>query len=72
MPDPKQPEPKRDPKELDGAPSVVEQDQTSFEDDESRRGKHYAGGRKVIDRPHVGAQTPDTEAPSDVRERTRK
>jgi hypothetical protein len=57
----KQPRPER------GAPSVVEQDQPSFIDEEPRHGKQYDGGRKVTDQPQVGAKTPDTDADSSAR-----
>ena len=52
-----------------GARSVVEEDQASFTD-EGRRGKHFSGGRKVAHLPHVGANTPDTDA-SEPRRRAR-
>jgi hypothetical protein len=44
-----------------GAPSVLEQDQPSFTDDEPRHGKHYDGAKKVVDLEHVGARTPDAD-----------
>jgi hypothetical protein len=44
-----------------GAASSIVEDQPSFADDESRRGKHFTVGRKVIDLDHVGAGTPDTD-----------
>jgi hypothetical protein len=49
-------------REVRGAPSILEEDQTSFEDDQPRHGKHYTGGRKVIELGHVGAGTPDADA----------
>ena len=49
--------------ERDGAPSVIESDQAAFVEDagEPRHGKHFAGGRKVVDLEHVGGTTPDAD-----------
>jgi len=44
-----------------GAPSSIVVDQPSFADDESRRGKHFTVGRKVVELGHVGALSPDTD-----------
>lgn len=52
---------KKKAKQERGAPSVVEEGQPSFVDEEPRHGKQYDAGRKVIDQPQVGAQTPDTD-----------
>jgi hypothetical protein len=48
-----------------GAASSIVEDQPSFADDTSRRGKHFTVGRKVVDLDHVGALSPDTDDPSD-------
>ena len=47
-----------------GAPSLLGEDQAAFVEDatEPRHGKHYAGGRKVVDLAHVGGTTPDVDA----------
>jgi len=44
-----------------GARSVLIEDQPSFADDHSRRGKHFTDGRKVRDLDRVGAMAPDTD-----------
>jgi hypothetical protein len=50
--------------DVDGAPLLIEEEQAAFVEDatEPRHGKHYAGGRKVVDLAHVGAATPDADA----------
>jgi hypothetical protein len=47
-------------REVKGAPSILEEDQTSFVDEDTRRGKQLTD-RKVVDLEHVGASTPDTD-----------
>jgi len=50
-----------------GAASSIVEDQPSFADDTSRRGKHFTVGRKVVDLDHVGALSPDTDPSGDGR-----
>jgi hypothetical protein len=44
-----------------GAKSVVVEDQPSFVDDGTRRGKHYTSARKAEPLDQVGEPTPDTD-----------
>ena len=47
--------------EIRGGASVLLCDQPSFVDDGIRRGKHFAGPRKVADLSHVGVLAPDVD-----------
>jgi hypothetical protein len=48
--------------ESDEGASVIQKDQTSFVDENSRRGKQFGDGRKVADLGRVGAGAPDTDS----------